>query len=72
MNHALYRKYNDGSHNSSKYHKLDGTPIRVILKEEAAEEINDGLTDLQDTYRAVHLQRFFAIVSERYSPFYVE
>ena len=31
---ANYRKHNDGSHNSSTYHKKDGTPIRSILKEE--------------------------------------
>jgi len=31
---AHYRKYNDGSHNSSKYHKKDGTPVRAILKRE--------------------------------------
>lgn len=31
---AHYRKLNDGSHNSSKYHKKDGTPVRAILKEE--------------------------------------
>lgn len=29
---ALYRKYNDGSMNSSTYHKKDGTNIRAILK----------------------------------------
>ena len=31
---ANYRKLNDGSHNSSKYHKKDGTPVRAILKRE--------------------------------------
>ena len=31
---ALYRKLNDGSHNSSTYHKKDGTPVRAILKRE--------------------------------------
>lgn len=36
---ATYRKHNDGSHSSSKYHKLDGTAIRAILKREAAKEI---------------------------------
>lgn len=35
-NKANYRKYNDGSHNSSKYHKKDGTPIRAIPKRESA------------------------------------
>jgi len=29
---AHYRKYNAHSHNSSTYHKKDGTPIRDILK----------------------------------------
>lgn len=29
---ALYRKLNDGSHNSSKYHKKDGTNVRAKLK----------------------------------------
>lgn len=43
MNKALYRKYNDGSHNSSKYHKLDGTPIRAILKRESEEIISESL-----------------------------
>lgn len=41
-NKALYRKHNDGSHNSSKYHKLDGTPIRGILKEETRKEIEES------------------------------
>jgi hypothetical protein len=41
MNDSNYRKYNDGSHNSSKYHKLDGTPIRAILKREAEKEVKD-------------------------------
>lgn len=36
---GAYRKHNDGSHSSSKYHKLDGTAIRAILKREAAKEI---------------------------------
>lgn len=38
---ANYRKHNDGSHNSSTYHKKDGTPIRSILKREAIEEIKE-------------------------------
>lgn len=29
---ALYRKYNDRTLNSSKYHKKDGTSVRAILK----------------------------------------
>jgi hypothetical protein len=31
---AHYRKYNDHSHNSSTYHKKDGTAVRAILKRE--------------------------------------
>jgi hypothetical protein len=41
MNDANYRKYNDHSMNSSKYHKLDGTPVRAILKREAEKEVKD-------------------------------
>ena len=36
---ADYRKYNDRTHNSSTYHKKDGTSIRNKLKEEARKEI---------------------------------
>ena len=32
MRHADYRKINDRSHNSSTYHKKDGTNIRAKLK----------------------------------------
>jgi hypothetical protein len=39
---ARYRKYNDHSHNSSTYHKKDGTPVRVKLKKEAENEIEDS------------------------------
>ena len=39
---ADYRKYNDRSHNSSTYHKKDGTPIRHLLKKEAQKEIEDS------------------------------
>lgn len=38
---ADYRKYNDRSHNSSTYHKKDGTPIRHLLKKEAQKEIEE-------------------------------
>lgn len=41
MNDANYRKYNDHSHNSSTYHKKDGTPVRAILKEELRKEIKE-------------------------------
>jgi hypothetical protein len=38
---ANYRKLNDGSHNSSTYHKKDGTPVRAILKEELRKRIGE-------------------------------
>lgn len=43
-NHANYRKYNDHSHNSSTYHKKDGTPVRAKLKREAELEIKEHVT----------------------------
>lgn len=42
---ALYRKFNDGSHNSSTYHKKDGTPVRAILKKELKKEVADTAKD---------------------------
>lgn len=42
MNDANYRKLNDHSHNSSTYHKKDGTPVRAILKEELRKEIQSS------------------------------
>lgn len=48
MKNAHYRKYNDGSHNSSKYHKLDGTSIRNILKQESKKEVEEYLTELKN------------------------
>lgn len=45
MADADYRKLNDGSHNSSTYHKKDGTPIRQILKEELRKEIKEEKKD---------------------------
>ena len=39
-----YRKHNDGSHNSSTYHKKDGTPVRAILKRETQKEIEESNT----------------------------
>ena len=41
MKNANYRKYNDRSLNSSKYHKKDGTNIRAILKEEAKKIVKE-------------------------------
>jgi hypothetical protein len=42
MKNANYRKHNDGSLNSSTYHKKDGTEVRAILKREMEEEIADA------------------------------
>jgi hypothetical protein len=39
---AMYRKMNDGSHNSSTYHKKDGTPVRAILKKELEKQIKEN------------------------------
>lgn len=38
---AHYRKLNDGSHNSSTYHKKDGTPVRQILRRETKKLLDD-------------------------------
>ena len=43
MNDANYRKHNDRTHNSSTYHKKDGTPVRSILKREVEDEISSFL-----------------------------
>lgn len=45
MGHADYRKYNDRSQNSSKYHKKDSTNTRAILKKEACAEIDQARID---------------------------
>jgi len=45
MKDANYRKHNDGSLNSSTYHKKDGTPIRQILKRETETEIKKMNTE---------------------------
>jgi len=39
MAKAGYRKLNDRSQNSSKYHKKDGTARRAILKRETKKEL---------------------------------
>jgi hypothetical protein len=52
MKNANYRKHNDGSNNSSTYHKKDGTNVRAKLKKEVDDELED--------YR-----RFYAIMGER-------
>jgi hypothetical protein len=36
---ANYRKFNDGTQNSSKYHKKDGTAVRAILKRKTLKAI---------------------------------
>lgn len=41
MEDAVYRKLNDGSHNSSTYHKKDNTPVRAILKRELEKEMKE-------------------------------
>jgi len=57
--HANHRKHNDGSHNSSTYHKKDGTNVRAILKREAAQEIEDA-TMTRSQKRAEALEWFKA------------
>lgn len=42
MSPATYRKWNDRTLNSSKYHKKDGTEIRAKLKSELRKEMKDG------------------------------
>jgi len=42
MKNANYRKINDRSHNSSTYHKKDGTPVRHRLKAELRKLIKDS------------------------------
>lgn len=53
MSHARYRKHNDGSHNSSTYHKKDGTNVRAIEGREAREEVREDLNHLRDLKRRV-------------------
>jgi len=43
MKNAQYRKINDRSLNSSKYHKLDGTNVRQKLKEVTKKEVKSTL-----------------------------
>ena len=52
---ANYRKHNDRQHNSSTYHKKDGTPIRHLLKQEAKKEIelNYNPTDLPKNWELI-------------------
>jgi hypothetical protein len=39
---ASYRKLTDHTHNSSTYHKKDGTPVRAIMKRELQKEIKNA------------------------------
>ena len=57
MSRADYRKYNDRSLNSSKYHKLDGTPVRAILKEEARREIMETVCHALEPFKRVGERR---------------
>ena len=38
-----YRKYNDRTHNSGKYHKKDGTNTRAKLKQELQKGDYNGI-----------------------------
>jgi len=40
---AHYRKYNDGTCNSSTYHKKDGTNYRAISKDKLIKEVRKVL-----------------------------
>lgn len=48
---ANYRKINDGSHNSSTYHKDDGTAARAILKRETEKMVEEATTNAPDPER---------------------
>ncbi len=53
MKTANYRKLNDGSHSSSKYHKKDRTPVRAILKRtllNTTKEVTDVRGSYQNSY----------------------
>tara|TARA_R110002074_G_scaffold299058_1_gene470549 strand:+ start:1769 stop:1918 length:150 start_codon:yes stop_codon:yes gene_type:complete len=39
-----YRKYNDRTQNSGKYHKKDGTNTRAKLKQELQKGVYNGIT----------------------------
>ncbi len=53
MKNANYRKLNDRSHNSSTYHKKDGTNIRAKLKEKAKKEENESYSEDKNTERSI-------------------
>lgn len=48
MKKANYRKINDRSHNSSTYHKKDGTPVRHRLQEELQAEIKELQAEIDE------------------------
>jgi len=54
---ANYRKHNDRTHNSSTYHKKDGTPTRHLLKQEAKKEI-------ELNYNPTDLPKYWAFVQQ--------
>ena len=54
-NNANYRKYNDGTLNSSTYHKKDGTSIRSKLKKETKKIIQEEI--LIDLHRPIFENR---------------
>lgn len=60
MQNANYRKHNDRTHNSSTYHKKDGTPTRHLLKQEAKEEAQDiaqnVIVSIYDDLNAMHMK----------------
>ena len=49
MKNANYRKHNDHTHNSSSYHKKDGTNIRAILRREAEKEAASAMKEIEMT-----------------------
>ena len=50
MKNASYRKHNDRTHNSSTYHKKDGTPVRHLLKQEAKKEIEQRYETIDELF----------------------
>lgn len=66
MAKAGYRKINDGSRNSSKFHKLDGTPVRAILKRGAAAEVAFSEAVADASSAPCHLQA--VLLRKRWEP----
>lgn len=65
MKTANYRKHTDHSHNSSTYHKKDGTPIRAILKEEMKEQIKELDTKMKQ-YTFIYSEEIGQYGSRKY------